>query len=291
MLETLRIFRDLAETHSFSRAAALNFITQSAVSQRIKRLEGDVGRPLVFRNRTLDLTEAGRVLYAAVKDMLLRYEEGIVALRSLETVVAGRIRLATVPSIGLHRLPPCLKDFIRRYPSASADVEYRTFKEIYQGILDGSLDLGIVAGPLRHPQTVMVPLRGDELVLIVPRGHALAKLRRADVTRLEGQPFVAFDEATPTRRLVERHLQRAGVAVRIAQHLDNVETIKRAVEVGTGVSIVPLCAVTQEVRDGSLVAIPLGENGLDRSVAVIYRKGRVLNSAAEKMIEVLTEEM
>jgi DNA-binding transcriptional LysR family regulator len=291
MLETLRIFRDLAETHSFSRAAARNFITQSAVSQRIKRLEGDVGRPLVIRNRSLDLTEAGRILYAAVRDMLGRYEEGLSSLRSLETVVSGRVRLATVHSIGLHRLPPCIKDFIRRYPSASVDVEYRTFKEIYQGILDGSLDMGIVAGPLRHPQTVVVSLPGDELVLIVPRGHVLAKLRRVDLTRLEGEAFVAFDESTPTRRLVERQLQLAGVVVRIVQHFDNVESMKRAVEVGMGVSIVPRCAVAQEVRDGTLIAIPVGEAGLERPVALIYRKGKVLNSTARMLIEVLTGAM
>jgi DNA-binding transcriptional LysR family regulator len=223
--------------------------------------------------------------------MLARYEEGVSALRSLETAISGRVRLATIPSIGLHRLPPCVKNFIRRYPSASVDVEYRTFKEIYQGILDGSLDLGIVAGPLRHPQTVIVPLRGDELVLIAPRGHALARLRRIELARLQDEPFVAFDESTPTRRLVEIHLQRAGVSVRIVQHLDNVETMKRAVEVGTGIAIVPRCAVLREVREGTLVAVPLGEGGLERPVAVIHRKGKALNSAAQKMIEVLTEEM
>jgi DNA-binding transcriptional LysR family regulator len=291
MLETLKIFRDLVETHSFSRAAARNFITQSAVSQRIRRLEAEVGHPLVVRNRTLELTEAGRIFYDAARDVLKRYEEGLLALRAKETVVAGRVRLATVASIGLHRLPPCIKDFIRRYPDAGVDVEYRTFREIYEGVLDGSLDMGIVAGPLRHPQTAIVPLRADELVVIAPRGHAFAKLRRIDIAKLNGEPFVAFDESTPTRRLVERELHRAGVEVRIVQSLDNIETMKRAVEVGAGISIVPRCAVAREVREGTLTAAPFAEPELGRPVAIVYRKGRALNSAALKMIEVLTAEL
>src|SRR3990172_3471984 len=115
MLETLRIFRDIVETHSFSRAAASNFVTQSAVSQRIRKLEEELGQRLVIRNRNIELTEAGRILYAASKEILARYERSLNDLRSLQKVVAGKVRLGTVPSIGLHRLPSCIKLFLRRY--------------------------------------------------------------------------------------------------------------------------------------------------------------------------------
>ncbi len=291
MLETLKIFRDLVETHSFSRAASGNFITQSAVSQRIRKLEEELGKTLVIRNRRLELTEAGRILYGVAKDVLARYEAGISALRSLETAVTGRVKLATVPSIGLHRLPPCIKTFIRRYPRAGVDVEYRTFREIYRDILDASVDLGVVASPLRHPQTVVVPLRAEELVVIAPRRHGLSRMRRVDPSKLEGEAFVAFDESSPTGRIVERYLRRVGVSVRVVQRLDNVETMKRAVEVGTGIAIVPRCSVSREVEEGTLGAAALGEHGLERPLGLIYRKGSALNSAAQKLIELLIEEI
>jgi DNA-binding transcriptional LysR family regulator len=291
MLETLKIFRDLVETHSFSRAAAHNFVTQSAASQRIRKLEESLGQRLIVRNRHLELTDAGRILYDATREILARYDQSLAQIRGLEASVSGRVRVATIPSIGLHRLPHCIKDFMGRYPVASLDVEYRTFTEIYQGVLDGSLDLGIVACPLRHPQTVIVPLRGDELVVITPPIHRLARVRRISIARIEGEPFVAFDESAPTRHIVDRTLLRAGVAVRIVQQLDNVETIKRAVEAGTGLSIVPRCVVTREAHDRTLAVIPFANHEMDRPVAVIYRKGKVLNSAAQRLVEVLEREM
>jgi DNA-binding transcriptional LysR family regulator len=296
MLEVFRIFTDLVETHSFSRAATANFITQSAVSQRIRKLEDELGQRLLVRNRRLEPTKAGRILYAAAKEILARYEQSLAELRSLETVVAGHVRLAIVASVGLHRLPACIKEFFRRYPSVMLDVEYRTFTEIYAGLLDGSLDLGVVACPLRHPQTVVVPLRGDELVVIVPPGHPLARSTRGgtraiEAARLGDVPFVAFDECAPTRRLLERHLQGLGVSLRVVQQLDNVETIKRAVEAGTGAAVVPRCTVMQEVKDHALVALTLAEGPIERPLGLVYRKGKVLDAPAARLVELLSRDL
>jgi LysR family transcriptional regulator, transcriptional activator of the cysJI operon len=292
-IETLKTFCDLCDTGSLSRAARLNRVTQSAVSQQLRALELRFGRRLVERapRTSARPTEAGRLLYDESKLLLERFSALEARLRERPDVVSGTVRVATVYSVGLHTLPATIKSFIGRYPRVNVRLEYRRTDLVYQACLDGEIDLGIVALPRPRPQLEVAPLRGDELVLALAPEDGLARGRRPSLSALQGRPFIAFDRDIPTRRLVDLTLRRHGVTVRPVMELDNIETIKRSVEAGLGVSLLPRPALANEVRAGTLVARVPREGAIARSIGVIRRRGRELGPAARAFLDLLTAEL
>ncbi|MGD8396273.1 MAG: LysR family transcriptional regulator [Candidatus Eiseniibacteriota bacterium] len=292
MLETMRVFVDTIELQSFSRAAAQNHLTQSAVSQKIQQLEEELGQQLILRGRgNLRATEAGRLYYNACLEILKLYERVIDEINGLRNVVSGQVRLGTITSVGLYELPRYLKIFLKDYPEASVEVEYRTSKAIYDGLIDFSLDLGIVAYPVKHHQIIAQSFRHDQLMLIVPPGHELSGQRSVTLKRLQGEPFVAFSVGVPTRKAVDKQLRAARIEVAIRHQFDNVETIKRAVEIGSGVSIVPRSTVEREMASGALDGVKLQGRGWERPLAILYKKGNALSTPAERFVEILARDV
>jgi DNA-binding transcriptional LysR family regulator len=291
-LETLKTFCDLVDTGSLSRAARLNLITQSAVSQQLRALERRYGCQLVERapRTAARPTEAGRLLYAGAREVVERLAEVEQQLRARPDVVAGTVRVATVYSVGLHTLPPVMKAFLRGHPQVRVQLEYRRTDQVYQACLAGEVDLGIVALPARRPTLEVVPLRGDELAIVVPPDHPLARRRGLTVAALDGQPFIAFDRDIPTRRLIDRVLRRRGAAVTVVMELDNIETIKRSVEAGLGLSILPAPALASEVRARTLVMRRPADGRIDRPIGAIHRR-RALSAAARLFLDRLTAEL
>jgi len=293
-VETLKVFCDLIESGSSTRAAELNFVSQSAVSQQVRALERRFERRLVERGGGLGVepTAAGRLLYEEGKLILAR-------LRALEAelrepgggAMAGTVRVATVYSVGLHALPPYVKQFLREHPKVQIQVEYSRTDRVVEACLSGHIDLGIVAFPTRRPQLEVISLREEELVVVVSPEHRLARRQTATFASLRGEAFVAFDRSVPTRRAIDRALRRHRVTVQITTEFDNIETIKRSVEAGLGVSIVPEDTVKNEVRAGTLVALPLGDERLMRPVGIIHRRRRELSAPARAFADLLVREM
>ena len=289
-IETLKIFCDLVETKSFSQAAEVNFVTQSAVSQQVRGLEEKFRRRLLERvrgRREVRLTEDGAGFYEECKNVVAAYVRLEERMRRLAGSVSGTVRVATVYSIGLHELPPAVRKFMELYPEAKIDLEYSRTTRIVRDVLAGSADLGIVAYPEHKRGLEVVPLGGDRLVLICPPGHALAKRKKVSAVDLNNQDFVLFERDIPTRRAIDKILRSHGVAVRRVAEFDNIETIKRAVEVGFGLAVVPRLSVADEERSGQLAVVALAEPEWTRSVGVIYRSDRTLGTAARKFIELL----
>lgn len=289
-IETLKIFCDLVETQSFSQAAERNFVTQSAVSQQVRGLEEKFKRRLLERvrgRREVRLTDAGRSLYEESRNVLAAYESLQERMRAIDGVVSGSVRVATVYSIGLHELPPVVRRFMALYPSAKIDLEYSRTTRIVHDVLSGAIELGIVAYPEKKRGLTVVPLKGDRLVLICPPSHPLAKRRKIRAADLSGHDFVLFERDIPTRRATDKILKAHGVTVNRVAEFDNIETIKRAVEVGFGLSIVPRLSVLDEQKSGQLAVVALAEPEWTRTVGVIYRSDRMLGIAARKFIELL----
>jgi DNA-binding transcriptional LysR family regulator len=289
-IETLKIFCDLVESKSFSQAAETNFVTQSAVSQQVRGLEEKFRRRLLERvrgRREVRLTEDGKAFYDESRQVLAAYAALEERMRTLIGTVSGTVRVATVYSIGLHELPPAVRRFMELYPEAKIDLEYSRTTRIVSDVLAGTVDLGIVAYPEKKRGLTIIPLGGDRLVLICPPGHALAAHKKLRARDLAGHDFVLFERDIPTRRATDKILRAHGVAVRRVAEFDNIETIKRAVEVGFGVAIVPRPSVVDEQRTGQLAAVPLAEAEWTRSVGVVYRSDRTLGTAARKFIELL----
>ncbi len=289
-IETLKIFCDLVETQSFSQAAERNFVTQSAVSQQVRGLEEKFKRRLLERvrgRRELHMTEAGEAFFNASREVLNAYTGLEESMRALTGTVSGTVRVATVYSVGLHELPPAVRQFMTLYPQAKIDLEYSRTTRIVRDVQSGAIDLGIVAYPEKKRGLEVVALGGDRLVLICLPNHPLAKKKKLRAADLQGRDFVHFERDIPTRRATDRIMKAHGVTVNRVAEFDNIETIKRAVEVGLGVAIVPRPSVLDEQRSGRLAVVPLAEPEWTRTVGVIHRSDRKLGSAARKFVALL----
>jgi DNA-binding transcriptional LysR family regulator len=288
-IETLKVFCDLVDTGSFSLAAAQNFVTQSAVSQQIRTLETRYGRKLVERaKRRVRPTPAGEIFYEISKEIVTRYQDLEGRLQAFSNIVAGTVRVATVHSVGLYEFADELKRYVKAYPNVNVRLEYKKSNQIYEDVLSGTLDVGVIAYPTKRPQVRLIPFREDRLVLICNPSHPFAKHKSVSIKKLDGQNFVGFEKDIPTHKAIERAMQRHGIRLHYVAEVDNVEVIKRIVEVGTGISIAPEPAVRPEVRNKTLVAIPLTDETFIRQLGIIHKEGRHFSPAAERFIETLT---
>lgn len=293
-LESLRLFVDLADTHSFSKTAERSYMSQSAVSQRIRSLEQEFGYVLVERGKGrpgAHFTEAGIRLLAGARELLSRADELKREMAELSGAVSGSLRVATVYSIGLHALTPAISQYLAEFPQVNLHVEYLRTNRIYESLLAGAIDCGIVACPKAIPQIEVIPLHTETLALILPPDHPLAERESVPLIELDGMPFVAFDHDIPTRGLIDSALKEAGASVEIVHEFDNIETVKRVVEIGLGISLVPEATVTREVRDGTLVVRPLEGTTIQRPTGVLLKKGRVPSNALSRFMRVLSETM
>ena len=290
-IESLKVFCDLAETESFTKAAQINQITQSAVSQQISSLERTFKSLLIERSKKkFRLTREGEILYEFSKQIIQTYDSLHHKLQEVKDIISGTIRVSTIYSIGLHDLPPYLKKFLRAYPTVNVHVEYRRSNQVYEDVLGNVVDLGLVAYPVRDPKIEIIPLRKDKMVLICHPHHPLAKAKSVKLKDLADQKFVAFEPDIPTRKAIDKILKDNGVSVQTAMEFDNIETVKRAVEIDAGLSIVPETTVSQEVSKQTLAMVELDGADLYRSLAAIHKKSKVLSPAMKQFITILKGE-
>jgi len=286
-IETLKIFSDVVETASFSKAGELNSMTQSAVSQQILSLEKKLGRTLLERGRRqCCVTPEGAVLLEAAREILQIYDGIGERFNELADVVAGELRIAAVYSIGLHDLPPYLKAFKRKYPTVEVQVQYKRSAQVYAQVLNGEAVMGFVAYPAVRKGIHVEPFMDDEMVVICHPSHPLASNKKIALADLKKERFIAFDPDLPTRQYVDRHFRENGVMLGHAIEFDNIETVKRAVEIEQGVSIVPLGSVKAEVKTGALCAIPL-DPPLRRPIGILLKRNRPRTPALREFIALL----
>ena len=288
-IENFKIFADLVETKSFSNAAKINGITQSAVSQQARAMEKHFKALLIDRSqKQFQLTREGYKVYESAKEILHTYDKLDSDLQELKKVISGTIRISTIYSIGLHELPPYIKRFLHDYPSVNVRVEYRRNNLVYEDILHNSVDFGLVAFPQKQRQIEVIPFRNDRLVLITPPQHPLAKRGEVSAAELAGHKFIGFDPDIPTRKAVDQIFREHKVEnCEPVMEFDNIETVKRAVEIDHGIAIVPQATVQQEVRAGTLAMLTLKGKEFTRPLAILHRKGRVLTPAMRKFIDTL----
>ena len=289
-IESLKVFCDLAETESFTKAAQINSVTQSAVSQQISSLERIFKSLLIERSKKkFRLTREGQVLYDYSKQIIQTYESLHSKLQDLKDIISGTIRVATIYSIGLHDLPPYIKKFMKNYPTVNVHVEYRRANQVYDDVLSNVVDLGLVAYPQKDSKLEIVPLRKEPLVLICHPQHTLAKQKSVKLKSLAGQKIIGFEPDIPTRKALDKILREHGVDVKVVMEFDNVETVKRAVEIDAGLSIVPLGTVTQEIAKNTLIAMEIEDGEFYRPLAAIYKKNKVLSPAMKQFLSILKE--
>ncbi len=287
-VESLKVFCDLTETESFTKAAQINNVTQSAVSQQISSLERQFKSLLIERSKKkFRLTREGQVLYEYSKQIIQSYDSLHNRLQEIKDIISGTIRLATIYSIGLHDLPPYLKKFLKLFPTVNVHVEYRRANQVYEDVLSNVVDLGLVAYPTKDPKLELVPLRKDVLVLICHPQHPLAKNKTIKLSQLNGEKFISFEPDIPTRKAIDKILKEHGVTVQTVMEFDNIETVKRAVEIEAGISIVPQATVLQEVAKQTLAEVRIEGVELFRPLAALYKKNKVLSPAMKQFLHIL----
>ena len=287
-IESLKVFCDLMETESFTRAAQINHITQSAVSQQISSLERQFKSLLIERSKKkFRLTREGQVLYEFSKQIIQTYDGLHSRLQEIKDIISGTIRVSTIYSIGLHDLPPYLKKFLKSFPTVNVHIEYRRANQVYDDVLGNVVDLGLVAYPSKDPKLETIHLRKDPLVVICHPQHPLARLKSVKLSLLAGQKFIGFEPDIPTRKAIDKVLKDQAVEVHNVMEFDNIETVKRAVEIEAGISIVPQGTVIQEVSKQTLAELKIDGLELFRPLAAIYKKNKVLSPAIKQFLSIL----
>jgi len=287
-VETLKIFCDIAELRSFSKTAERHLLSQSAISQQLAQLELTFKCQLLDRKkRPVELTKAGQMLYKACKDILDRYEQLKSELSALKSSAGDRINVAAIFSIGMHTLPDYVKRFMVSYPNVNVHIEYFSADRIYELVLGGDIDIGLVAVPKRDRRLEVYDFENEPLVLACSPKHPLSHESQIDIHRLQFERFIAFEKNVPTRLWIDNILQRYNIVVQPVMEFDNIETIKRAVEINSGISILPQTAILQEVSSGTIKAIPFSNENFVRPTGIIIRKGKILGQAGRYFIELL----
>ncbi|MDQ8201594.1 LysR family transcriptional regulator [Pelagicoccus sp. SDUM812003] len=290
-IDNFKIFADLVETKSFSKAARLNGVTQSAVSQQARSMEKHFNTLLIDRSqKQFQLTREGERVYQSAKEILHGYEKLMSELMEMRKVISGTIRISTIYSIGLHELPPYIKSFLTAFPSVNVRVEYRRSNLVYEDILHNSVDFGLVAFPQKNRQIEIIPFRNDRLVIICHPENPLVQEQHIELASLANHKFISFDPDIPTRKAVDQIFKDQKIDIEPVMEFDNIETVKRAVEIDAGIALVPLATVAQEVKQGTLATIPLEGDAFDRPLGILHRKGRVLTPAMKKFVKILSGE-
>lgn len=291
-VEMLKVFCDLADLQSFSRTAEKHLLSQSAVSQQLAQLELAHKCQLINRRkRPIELTKAGQLLYKAFKDMLDRYEQLKNELSALQKSSVSRINVAAIFSIGMHTLPDYVKKFMVSYPDVNVHIEYFSASRIYELVLSGEVDIGLVAVPKRDKRLDVYDFEDEPLVLVCSPKHPLSHESQVDIHKLQFERFIAFEKGVPTRTWIDNILERYNIVVRPVMEFDNIETVKRAVEINSGVSILPQTAILQELGSGTIKAVAFSNEKFVRPTGIFVRKGKILGQAGRYFIELLRKKI
>ncbi len=287
-LEALKVFCDIADLRSFSKAAEANKCTQSAVSRVLQTLENRLGVQLIDRSRrTLRLTPLGQVYYEGCKRLLDQFLELETSILHARCQMALSVRVAAIYSVGMGDIRQHVDRFEKQHAHIKVHIDYLHPSQVYERIHQGSSDLGLVSYPRSSRDLTILPWREEEMVVACTPSHPLAQRSEIDPTLLESEKFVAFEKGLVIRQEVDRFLRRHGVGVKVMLEFDNIENIKKGIEIGAGLALLPEPMLRQEVLAGSLRALPLAGCQLRRPLGIIHRRHHRLGSSALAFIELL----
>jgi LysR family transcriptional regulator, transcriptional activator of the cysJI operon len=289
--ENVKLFRDIAQSHSFSRAAAMNDVSQSAASQHVQELERSLGVELLDRStRPLTVTPAGKLYLEFCRDILRSKEDFEAALQRWKEEAEGTVRVATIYSVGLGEMAELEREFARRQPEAKLEVQYLRPEKIYEAVLAGEADLGLISYPQARRDITAIPWREEEMVLAVAPVHPLAS-RGGSIApqELNGVDFIGFDDDLAIRRHLDKFLKRHGVAVNVTLHFDNIQMIKEAVMRNIGIGIMPFRTMREDIGQGRLAAVRIAEAALYRPLGIVHRRNKRFHRVAQAFLDLLRE--
>jgi DNA-binding transcriptional LysR family regulator len=288
-INQLEVLVAVAQEKSFSRAAETLHRTQPAVSQAIRRLETELGEPLFDRSsKDGTLTGAGHVLFDFAQQMLNLRQNAHSALKELKDLHRGKITLSANEYTVMYLLP-IIPVFRSRHPHIKIEVKRSLASRIPSEILGRETEIGIMSFKPNDPTVAAVPVLMDELALIVAPDHPLAGKTIVSVRELGAESFIAHNVPSPYRERVVRTFEKYKTPLNISMELPTLEAIKRFVERGMGVALVPRLAAQAEIARGQVAALTVREMKLERRLHLVYRKGASLSHAARAFLRVARE--
>src|SRR5574341_1391754 len=289
-LETLRLYCDVVRQRSFSRGAEQRHVSQSAASQAVQQLEGLLGVELIDRSRRpFAVTPEGQAFYESARVLLEQWEKAKTGVAAVKARVGGTVRVAAIYSVGLHDVSRHMQRFMSLYPEARVQLECLHPHKVVEAVLEGEADVGIMSYPPSDRALSVVPLRAEPMAFVCHPSHRFARRRRVAPADLNGETFVAFDPDLTIRKAIDRALRQHNVKVNVAMEFDNIETIKQAIIIDAGVSILPRHTVQKEVGIRTLAAVPLALPDLVRPVGIIHRRQKPLTPTVSRFIQLLKE--
>ncbi|ORE86018.1 LysR family transcriptional regulator [Oceanococcus atlanticus] len=273
----LKTFVDIAHTGSFSASAERLHISQPAVSKRIAALEQQVGHKLLDRvGRRVMLTEAGHNLLPHAQQVLMTLDDATRSLSRLHNNVSGRLSIGTSHHIGLHRLPPVLRQFTQQFADVDLDIHFMDSEQACEGVLDGALEMAVVTlPPDPDPRLTTQLLWPDPLDVIVGPAHPLAGRSEVKLTTLASYPAVLPDAQTYTHRIIQDALQRVNTQLHVRLATNYLETIKMLVNIGLGWSVLPRAMI-----DKDIVALRVPGLAMQRELGSVRHRDRATSAAA-----------
>jgi DNA-binding transcriptional LysR family regulator len=289
-VESLKVYCDVVACRSFSQAAQANKLTQSAASQIVLQMETRLGVQLINRStRPLQPTPLGQAFYEGCKGLVERYLEVEASIRKARDQIASTVRVAAIYSVGLGDLGQYVERFAAQQPSVKVHIEYLHPDRVCEKVLEGTADLGLLSFPRKSRELVALPWRDEDMVLTCASGHPLARHRAVAPAQLAGAKYIGFDKNLAIRREVDRFLRDQGVVVDVVLEFDNIENIKKAVELAAGVALLPEPTVRKEVQAGTLTARPLVGCRLVRPLAIIHRRQPKPTATVLRFVDLLRQ--
>jgi DNA-binding transcriptional LysR family regulator len=283
----VKSFIHVAQTGSFKLAAQRNNITQPAVSQHIRLLEGKLHCSLFERSsRKTVLTPAGKVFLVFAQQMLDSYQNACSEIEKMNNLSIGTVRIASIYSIGLYQIKPVIQHFLKQYPKINIHLEYCHHNAVYQMVKDKLVDFGLVAFPKESPGIKTKVFTHDQLVLIQSTKHRFFnKNEKVTLKKIAPIKFIGIDVISPTGQAINQFFKTHQVNINLVKEYENIETVKNAVEIGLGCSIVPKTTIAKELKDSSLEIVPLKGLDLKRPLAIVHSNKKVFTKAARIFLE------
>ncbi len=284
--DQLETFLEVARLSSFSRAAEKRFRTQPAISSQIRGLEEEVGAKLLDRSGgKVSITAPGKLFQKFAEETIAARKAAITAIAETERVPRGEIVVGANEGTCLHILPEVFAEFKKQYPDVGVNISRADYAKTLESVIDNSVDFGVVSLPVTDTRLTVVMLHRDELVIIAPPHHPLAKLKSATVAEVAQYPLI-LPKAGHTRDSLETLFHDRKLKPRCAMELDSSELLKRFVAVDAGVGFISRSNVPEDVRANVLAMIPIADAQVRRDLALVFRKDKSLSRAALAFIDI-----
>lgn len=284
-IETLKMFKDLIDTQSFTKAAEMNFVTQSAVSQHMKKLEIIFKTKLFLKKgEKLHLTDIGKIVYEYSSTIVSTYNEMIERINiDFNKSITGEVRICSIYSIGIYLLGKYIRDFISLNPSIKINLNYAEWDNVIETVIKGESDIGFIAcKSINDHNLSSIHVLDEELVLVGPSSNKMDS-KSVPLSYISSLNLVFFERNTPSRKYIDNFLKKNNIKLNITMELNNIDTIKAAVMSNTGFSILPISSILEDEKNGRLKFYKF-ETPMYRSIYMIYNKRKKLTKEVSRFI-------